>query len=104
LNKQALDEKIKAVFAELIIDKALVRQLKIREKRTIPSFVEEWLISRFQKPDKSHAEIHTDITGFMSRHLPSKTEKETIKYRLHSGESVVLLDRFEVRNYLPFPV
>jgi ATP-dependent Lon protease len=70
---------------------------KIREKRTIPSFVEEWMISRFQKPDKSNAEVYADITSFMSKHLPSKTEKETIKYRLHSGDSVVLLDRFEVR-------
>jgi len=92
-----LDEKINAAFSEIIIDKALVRTLKIREKRTIPSFVEEWLISRFQKPDKSHADIYADITAFMSKHLPAKTEKETIKYRLQSGDSVVLLDRFEVR-------
>ena len=97
MNKQLLDEKISAAFSELIIDKALVRQLKIRDKRTIPSFVEEWMISRFQKPDKSNAEVYADITSFMSKHLPSKTEKETINYRLHSGESLVLLDRFEVR-------
>ena len=97
MNKQLLDEKINAAFSELIIDKALVRDLKIRDKRTIPSFVEEWMISRFQKPDKSNAEVYADITSFMSKHLPSKTEKETIKYRLHSGDSVVLLDRFEVR-------
>lgn len=97
MNKQELDEKINAAFSELVIDKALVRQLKIREKRSIPSFVEEWLISRFQKPGKTEAEIYADITGFMSKHLPSKTEKESIKYRLHQGESVVLLDRFEVR-------
>ena len=97
MNAQELDEKIAACFSELVIDKALVRQLKIREKRSIPSFVEEWLISRFQKPGKTDAEIYADITGFMSKHLPSKTEKESIKYRLHQGESVVLLDRFEVR-------
>lgn len=97
MNKQLLDEKISAAFSELIIDKALVRQLKIREKRTIPSFVEEWLISRFQTPHKTHTDIYQDITAFMSKHLPAKTEKEKIKYRLQSGESVVLLDRFEVR-------
>ncbi len=97
MNKELLDEKISAAFSELIIDKALVRQLKIRDKRTIPSFVEEWLISRFQKPGKSDADVYADITSFMSKHLPSKTEKETIKYRLQQGESVVLLDRFEVR-------
>lgn len=97
MNKEQLDEKIRATFSDLIIDKALVRQLKISEKRSIPGFVEEWLISRFQQPGKSHADIYADVTGFMSRHLPSKIEKETINYRLHSGESVVLLDRFEVR-------
>lgn len=97
MNPQALDVKIAANFGELMIDKALVRQLKIREKRTIPSFVEEWLISRFQSPGKSLQQVQKDISDFMSKHLPAKGEKEKIKYRLHSGESVVLLDRFEVR-------
>jgi len=97
MTPQALDEKIAIAFNELTIDKALVRQLKIREKRTIPSFVEEWLISRFQKADKSQQQVYQEITDFMSRHLPAKTEKEKIKYRLQQGESVVLLDRFEVR-------
>lgn len=96
MNKQELDEKINAAFSELVIDKALVRQLKISEKRTIPSFVEEWLITRFQKPGKDYAEIYQDVTGFMSKHLPAKNEKEKIKYQLYSGNSVVLLDRFEV--------
>jgi ATP-dependent Lon protease len=96
MNAQELDEKIATCFGELVIDKALVRQLNIRGNRTIPSFVEEWLISRFQKPDKSQAEIYADVTAFMSKHLPAKTEKEKIKYQLYSGESVVILDRFEV--------
>ncbi len=91
-----MDEKISAAFSELVIDKALVRDLKIRENRSVTSFVEEWLVARFQKPDKSNAEIYTDVTGFMSQHLPSKNEKEPIKYRLDRGEPIVLLDRFEV--------
>lgn len=97
IDPQQLDAKIAAAFGELTIDKALVRHLKIREKRTIPSFVEEWLISRFKKPDQSDAEIYQAITDFMSRHLPAKNEKEKIKYRLQTGESIVLLDRFDVR-------
>ncbi|NOQ35601.1 MAG: BREX system Lon protease-like protein BrxL [Methylococcaceae bacterium] len=97
MNSQILDEKIAANFGELTIDKALVRELKIREKRTIPSFVEEWLISRFQSPEKDNAQVYQEITDFMSKHLPAKGEKEKIKYHLHSGDSVVLLDRFEVR-------
>ena len=97
MNKEQLDYKIRDIFSELTIDKALVRRLKIREQRTIPTFVEEWLISRFQRPDKNESDIYKDISDFMSNHLPAKTEKEKIKYRLQSNESVVLLDRFEAR-------
>jgi ATP-dependent Lon protease len=97
LNSAELDEKIRANFGELVIDKKLVRELKIRDKRTIPSFVEEWLISRFQQSEKSNADIYQDVTAFMSKHLPAKTEKERIKHQLQSGASVVLLDRFDVR-------
>ncbi|MCK5354572.1 MAG: TIGR02688 family protein, partial [Methyloprofundus sp.] len=97
MNKEELDYKIRENFSELTIDKALVRQLKIRDKRTIPSFVEEWLISRFQEPDKSNADVYNDVTSFMSKHLPAKTEKEKIKYQLQRNESVVLLDRFDAR-------
>ena len=97
MNKENLDFKIRDIFSELTIDKALVRKLKVREQRTIPTFVEEWLISRFQQPGKSESEVYKDITNFMSNHLPAKTEKEKIKYRLQSNESIVLLDRFEAR-------
>lgn len=97
MNKEQLDSKIRDIFSELTIDKALVKKLKVREQRTIPTFVEEWLISRFQQPGKTDSEIYKDITNFMSNHLPAKTEKEKIKYRLQSNESVVLLERFEAR-------
>lgn len=97
MNSEELNEKIRANFGDLVIDKKLVRELKIRDKRTIPSFVEEWLISRFQTSDKTNAQIYQDVTAFMSKHLPAKNEKERIKHRLQSGESLVLLDRFEVR-------
>ncbi|MEI6545181.1 MAG: BREX system Lon protease-like protein BrxL [Methylococcales bacterium] len=97
MKKDQLDEKISSLFSELVIDKALVRTLKIREKRTIPTFVEEWLISRYQVPGKSNADVYSEITDFMSKHLPAKTEKEKIKYRLQQNDSVVLLDRFDAR-------
>ena len=97
MNNQQLETKINNLFKELVIDKALVRSLKIRDKRTIPSFVEEWLISRFQKKDRTNAEIYQDVTSFMSKHLPAKTEKERIKHELQSGEDLVILDRFSVR-------
>jgi ATP-dependent Lon protease len=97
LNSEQLDAKINVLFSDIVIDKALVRSLKIREKRTIPSFVEEWLISRFQKEGKTNADIYQDVTAFMSKHLPSKTDKERIKHELQSGNEVVILDRFNLR-------
>ncbi len=97
MNREELDKKISEAFSDLVIDKALVRSLKIRDKRTIPSFVEEWLISRFQKSDKSNADIYQDVTAFMSKHLPAKTEKERIKHELQSGNALTILDRFNVR-------
>ena len=97
MKSKQLDEKIITLFGELAIDKALVRSLKIREKRAITSFVEEWLISRFQHPEKTNAEIYKDVTAFMSKHLPAKNEKEAIKHQLQSGEALTILDRFQVR-------
>ncbi len=94
---QALDQKIETLFGELTIDKNRVRALKIREARTIPSFVEEWLISRYALPGVEEREVYNQITSFMSKHLPSKSEKELIKKRLNEGESLVLLDKFEAR-------
>ena len=97
MNTEQLDTKIYAHFSNIVIDKGLVRSLKIREKRTIPSFVEEWLISRFQKEGKTNADIYQDVTAFMSKHLPAKTDKERIKHKLQSGKEVVILDRFNLR-------
>lgn len=92
-----LDHKIMEIFGDLAIDKQAVRELKIREARTITSFVEEWLVSRHSQPGRSQEEIYSDITSFMRRHLPAKAERESIKYQLNRGEAMVLLDRFEVR-------
>lgn len=92
-----LDQKILDIFGELTINKKMVRELKIREARTIPSFVEEWLISRHQTPEKEMAVVYREITGFMSKHLPARTEKEIIKKRISDGEQIVLLDKFSAR-------
>ncbi len=96
MNGQELDERINLLFSDLVIDKALVRRLKIRENRAIPSFVEEWLISRFQESETSDEVIYQAITGFMSKHLPTKTEKDKLKRQLQRGQALVILDKFEV--------
>lgn len=96
MNGQELDERINLLFSDLVIDKALVRRLKIRENRAIPSFVEEWLISRFQESETSDEAIYQSITGFMSKHLPTKMEKDKLKRQLQRGQALVILDKFEV--------
>lgn len=97
MKSKQLDEKIITIFGDLSIDKALVRSLKVREKRAITSFVEEWLISRFQHSNKTNAEISYAVTEFMSKHLPAKTEKEIIKHQLLLGNVLTILDRYHVR-------
>ena len=54
-------------------------------------------MSRYKGPGKAAAAVYQDITAFMSQHLPTKNEKEGIKNRIVNGESVVVLDRFDVR-------
>ncbi len=97
IEQNRLDQKFLEVFGELTIDKKAVRDLKIREARTITSFVEEWLISRFQAKIADKTAVYQAVTDFMSKHLPKKTEKEPIKNRLFNGEAIVLLDNFSVR-------
>jgi len=92
-----LDRKILALLGDLSIDKEQVRRLKIRDARTITTFVEEWLVSRFDQPGLSEEEVYQKISAFMSKHLPTRNEKESIKNRLLAGETIVLLDCFSVR-------
>jgi ATP-dependent Lon protease len=92
-----LDRKIVELLGDLTIDKERVRNLRIRDARTVTTFVEEWLVSRYERPDKTAEAVYQDITAFMSQHLPTRSEKEGLKNRIVNGESVVVLDRFGVR-------
>ncbi|WP_194715674.1 BREX system Lon protease-like protein BrxL [Noviherbaspirillum soli] len=91
------DTKLKEVFGELVIDKQLVRSLGIRNERTIPSFVEEWLVTRFAKPDADNEQIRRGILEFIKKHLPAKADKDLFLNRLHNGEQVTVLDSFKAR-------
>ena len=95
-----MNEKIKSNFGLLAIDKKLVLDLKLRENRTIPSFVEEWLVSKFSDSSESISETRKKITSFMSEHLPSKNDKEKLKWKLNNGNSLVVLDKYSVKTDL----
>lgn len=91
------DSKLIALFGDLVIDKALVRKLGIRNARTIPSFVEEWLITRFSKPEDDTQTTKKLILDFVQKHLPAKTDKHIFRDRLHNGAQVTVLDNFSAK-------
>jgi ATP-dependent Lon protease len=91
------DAKLKEIFGDLVIDKQLVRTLGIRNERTIPSFVEEWLVTRFTTAEKDQEQIRRAILDFIKKHLPAKADKDYFLNRLHNGEQVTVLDSFKAR-------
>lgn len=92
-----IDEKLVEIFGDLVIDKALVRKLDVRGSRTIPSFVEEFLVMRFSQEDRDPESIRVKIIDFISKHLPSKHDKHLFLNRLHDGEQVTILDSFSAK-------
>ena len=92
-----IDTILKQVFGDLVIDKALVRKLNIRGSRTIPSFVEEFLIMRFSQDELETEAIRVKVLDFISKHLPSKNDKNLFLHRLHEGEQVTILDFFSAK-------
>jgi len=94
---KVIDTLLKEIFADLVIDKELVRKLNIRGMRTIPSFVEEFLVMRFSQEESDPQKIKDKIIDFISKHLPSKNEKHLFLNRLHDGEQVTILDFFSAK-------
>jgi ATP-dependent Lon protease len=91
------DTKLVGIFGDLVIDKRLVRQIDVRGSRTIPSFVEEWLVTRFGGEGRSTEETKRQILDFVHKHLPAKTDKQVFLNRLHEGDQVTILDIFSAR-------
>ena len=94
------DQKLLDIFGDLVIDKALVRRVDVRGSRTIPSFVEEWLVTRFSSPGDEGGAVKRNILAFIEKHLPSKTDKNIFLHRLHDGEQATVLDFFSAKVHL----
>ena len=84
------DSKIIEIFGDLVINKSLVRQIDVRGSRTIPSFVEEYLVTKFSEPGENVATTKLKILEFIQKHLPAKTEKDVFLNRLHNGHQVTI--------------
>ncbi len=97
MSQLALDEKIRDVFAEFAVDKALVRKLGLSgDDRHVPSYVMDWIVTFKSKGDPSTQSLKFSVQDFIQKHLPAKGEKEKVKFRLSQGETVTLLDAISV--------
>ena len=90
--------KILDTFKEFAIDKGLITRLGLsRDDRHIPSYVMDWIVTfAASKVGMNTGRLRDAVVDFIKKHLPSKGEKETIKFRLSQGETLTILDAVSV--------
>jgi ATP-dependent Lon protease len=93
-----LDRKILETFKEFAIDKGLITRLGLsRDDRHIPSYVMDWIVTfAAGKVGTNTGRLRDAVVEFIKKHLPSKGEKESIKFRLSQGETLTILDALSV--------
>ena len=98
MSSQDLDHKILDTFKEFAIDKGLITRLGLsRDDRHIPSYVMDWIVTFAQTKVGTHTgRLRDTVVDFIKKHLPSKGEKESIKFRLSQGETLTILDALSV--------
>jgi ATP-dependent Lon protease len=99
------DKKILETFKEFAIDKGLITRLGLsRDDRHIPSYVMDWIVTFTSSKVGTHTgRLRDAVVDFIKKHLPSKGEKETIKFRLSQGETLTILDALSVEVKLGNP-
>lgn len=94
----SFDEKVRDVFREFAIDKALIRRMGISgDDRHVPSYVMDWIVTRKSGGDGSTTMIQQQVQDFIQAHLPAKGDKERVKFRLSQGDELTILDAITVR-------
>jgi ATP-dependent Lon protease len=98
MTTQELDQKVLDTFKEFAIDKGLITRLGLsRDDRHIPSYVMDWIVTfTASKAGMNTGRLKEAVVEFIQKHLPSKGEKETIKFRLSQGETLTILDALSV--------
>jgi ATP-dependent Lon protease len=100
LTPETLDEKVKAVFGRLAIDKRRLPSSQL-SRRNVPAYVAEWILDTLapgQGP-VTPAEL-SKIQAWADRFLPLPDEAKIIKNRLLNGEVVKVLTPVEVEIIL----
>src|SRR5271157_591568 len=98
MTTRELDKKVRDTFQEFAIDKGLITRLGLsRDDRHIPSYVMDWIVTfTASKAGTNTARLRDAVVEFIKKHLPSKGEKEIIKFRLSQGETLTILDALSV--------
>jgi len=97
-DQAAFDEKVRDVFQEFAIDKALTRRMGISgDDRHVPSYVMDWIVTRKSRGSGSTGTLQQQVQEFIKAHLPAKGDKERVKFRLSQGEELTILDAITVR-------
>jgi ATP-dependent Lon protease len=105
MTTEELDRKILETFKEFAIDKGLITRLGLsRDDRHIPSYVMDWIVTfAAGKVGMQTGRLRDAVVDFIKKHLPSKGEKEAIKFRLSQGETLTILDALSVEVKLGNP-
>lgn len=97
-NSTSFDEKVRDVFQEFAIDKALIRRMGISgDDRHVPSYVMDWIITRKSGNSSSTETLQHQVQEFIRAHLPAKGDKERVKFKLSQGQELTILDAITVR-------
>lgn len=92
MDSADLDELIVRCFPDVSVHKGIASRIGAGE-RAIPAFVRDWLVWRYSTdgtPDRAR------IQTFLQEHLPDKQQREFLKNRLLNGETLTVLDGYEV--------
>jgi ATP-dependent Lon protease len=94
-ERLSFEDKALEHFAEVIIDKSLIHEAGFGA-RAIPTYVGEWILSRYLEDGELSDASREKIAQFIARFLPSKGQKDEIKDVLLRQETVKLLDDYSV--------
>jgi len=87
VDRQSFEQKALDYFAEVIIDKALIHEAGFGA-RAIPTYVGEWILSRYVEDGELSAESRTRVAQFIAKYLPAKGQKDAVKDTLLRQEVV----------------
>lgn len=100
LTPESLNQKIKAVFGRLAIDKRRLPSSQLN-RRSVPAYVAEWVLESIAPGEGvvTPAELHR-IQAWADRFLPLPEDAKIIRNRLLNGEIVKVLTPVEVEVVL----